>query len=54
MRSKAQDSAFIHEKALREELEKWNKIEESILKQKSRVNWLKLGDANNAFFFVSM
>lgn len=27
--------------------------EEILLKQKSRVNWLKLGDANNKFFFNS-
>ncbi|KAH0746203.1 hypothetical protein KY285_007860 [Solanum tuberosum] len=29
-------------------------IEENIYKQKSRVQWLKLGDDNNAYFFASM
>jgi hypothetical protein len=27
-----------------------SKAEENFLKQKSRVNWLKLGDQNNAYF----
>ncbi|KAH0648399.1 hypothetical protein KY285_033647 [Solanum tuberosum] len=36
MRTDHQDVAFAHEKALRGELEKWNLVEESILKQKSR------------------
>ncbi|KAH0658123.1 hypothetical protein KY289_026871 [Solanum tuberosum] len=42
------------EKVLRTELAKWSMIEENIYKQKSRVQWLKLGDANNAYFFTSM
>ncbi|KAH0714811.1 hypothetical protein KY284_007716 [Solanum tuberosum] len=42
------------EKALREKLAKWSMIEENIYKKKSRVQWLKLGDENNAYFFASM
>ncbi|KAG5632239.1 hypothetical protein H5410_003956, partial [Solanum commersonii] len=30
------------------------RIEESIYKKKSKVQWLKLEDANTAYFFVSM
>lgn len=29
-------------------------IEESIYKQKSKVQWLKLGDSNTKFFFTQM
>ncbi|KAH0722784.1 hypothetical protein KY290_005436 [Solanum tuberosum] len=42
------------EKALRTKLTNWSKIEEDIYKQKSRIQWLKLGDDNNAYFFASM
>ncbi|XP_049381354.1 uncharacterized protein LOC125845909 [Solanum stenotomum] len=42
------------EKALREKLAKWSMIKENIYKQKSRVQWLKLGDENNAYFFASV
>ncbi|KAK6791538.1 hypothetical protein RDI58_010619 [Solanum bulbocastanum] len=42
------------EKILRTKLAKWSLIEENIYKQKSRVQWLKLRDANNAYFFSSM
>ncbi|XP_060202618.1 uncharacterized protein LOC132631036 [Lycium barbarum] len=41
------------EKLLKEKLEKWNLIEESIYKQKSRNKWLKEGDCNIAYFFAS-
>ncbi|KAH0725555.1 hypothetical protein KY284_001420 [Solanum tuberosum] len=42
------------EKSLRTKLTKWSKIEEDIYKQKSRIQCLKLGDDNNAYFFASM
>uniref|UniRef100_A0A1S4AT00 Uncharacterized protein n=1 Tax=Nicotiana tabacum TaxID=4097 RepID=A0A1S4AT00_TOBAC len=42
------------EKSIREQLEKWILIEESITKQKSRNQWLQLGDANTAYFFASV
>ncbi|XP_070050256.1 uncharacterized protein [Nicotiana tomentosiformis] len=42
------------EKELKQQLEKWVLIEECILKQKSRVKWLQLGDANNAYFYACM
>lgn len=45
---------FEEEKDHRSQLEKWDNIEENINKQKSRVHWLKLGDANNAYVFAKM
>ncbi|KAK6803693.1 hypothetical protein RDI58_001477 [Solanum bulbocastanum] len=53
MRTDHQVAKFTHEKALRDELEKWSLVKESIFKPKSRVYWLKLGDANNSFFFAN-
>lgn len=44
--------SFDEEKELKKQLEKWVKIEESIYKQKSRNQWLKLGDSNSALFFA--
>ncbi|XP_019228708.1 PREDICTED: uncharacterized protein LOC109209819 [Nicotiana attenuata] len=46
-------SLFAEEKEMIQQLEKWDKIEESIYKQKSRIQWLQLGDNNNAYFFAS-
>jgi hypothetical protein len=43
-----------NEKIAGELLRKWNFIEESALKQKSRIQWLKLGDSNNHFFHAAM
>ncbi|XP_075088364.1 uncharacterized protein LOC142170366 [Nicotiana tabacum] len=48
------NSLFEEEKNLLFQLLKWDKIEESIYKQKSRVQWLQLGDTNSAYFFSSM
>ncbi|XP_059285682.1 uncharacterized protein LOC132039156 [Lycium ferocissimum] len=45
---------FDSEKQLKNQLEKWVGIEESVLKQKSSIQWSKLGDANTPYFFASM
>lgn len=42
------------EKKLYLEYPKALTIEESFLKQKSRVKWLNLWDNNNAFFFIGL
>ncbi|XP_019258471.1 PREDICTED: uncharacterized protein LOC109236718 [Nicotiana attenuata] len=42
------------EKTLKGDLEKWVLIEESIYRQRSRVQWLKLGDSNSVYFFAQM
>ncbi|XP_019244246.1 PREDICTED: uncharacterized protein LOC109224116 [Nicotiana attenuata] len=48
------EDVIIAEKNTKAQLEKWLEVEESIMKQKSRVHWLKLGDANRAYFFAIM
>ncbi|KAK4729404.1 hypothetical protein R3W88_022392 [Solanum pinnatisectum] len=42
------------EKDLKLQLEKWSLIEDSAMRQKSRVQWLSLGDANTSYFFAHM
>lgn len=31
-----------------------NEVEEMLLKQKSKITWLRLGDGNNAYFYASL
>lgn len=49
-----QSSLIQEEKELKEQPEKWSMIEESIYRQKSRIQWLTLGDSNSAYFFANM
>ncbi|WMV50918.1 hypothetical protein MTR67_044303 [Solanum verrucosum] len=42
------------EKEVKDNSEKWLNIEESIVKQKSRVQWLQLGDENTTYFHASL
>ena len=44
------DELIVQEKELLIKLEKQSMIEESALRQKSRIKWIQLGDANNKFF----
>lgn len=55
MRQTPVDLTFIaQEGELRMQLTKWSQIEESIYKQKSMVQWLKLGDTNTTYFLTNM
>lgn len=42
------------EKEALQELEKWSTIEKSALRQKARIKWIKLGDANNKYFIAAI
>ncbi|KAH0665342.1 hypothetical protein KY285_026548 [Solanum tuberosum] len=42
------------EKALKQQLEKWSLIEESAMRQKSRVQWLDIRDTHTSYFFAYM
>ncbi|XP_016466377.1 uncharacterized protein LOC107789123 [Nicotiana tabacum] len=44
----------IMEKEARHQLGKWSLIEEKILQQKSRAQWINIGDGNNKYFFAVM
>ncbi|XP_056690314.1 uncharacterized protein [Spinacia oleracea] len=44
----------VEEKRCTKDLIKWLSVEESALKQKSRINWLSNGDSNSRFFFASV
>lgn len=46
------DVVQVREKEYLADLRYWSKIEDSILRQKSRINWLKLGDANTKLFLL--
>jgi hypothetical protein len=37
-----------------EEVIRWNDIEEQMLRQKAKIDWLKLGDGNNRYFHASI
>ncbi|XP_059310476.1 uncharacterized protein LOC132061833 [Lycium ferocissimum] len=39
---------------LTQQLEYWSLIEEKVLQQKSRISWIKLGDASNKYFSAVM
>ncbi|CAL5200202.1 unnamed protein product [Lathyrus oleraceus] len=32
---------------------KWNDLEEKVLKQRAKIEWLKLGDGNNSYIHAS-
>ncbi|KAG5580863.1 hypothetical protein H5410_051490 [Solanum commersonii] len=38
-----------HKRELQRQLEKWSKVVESAMQQKSRAQWLTLGDANTDY-----
>ncbi|XP_019257657.1 PREDICTED: uncharacterized protein LOC109235864 [Nicotiana attenuata] len=48
------DSLIEEEKRLLQNLEKWSLIEESVLRQKARTKWIKLGDSNTKYFAAVM
>ncbi|XP_010684467.1 uncharacterized protein LOC104899025 [Beta vulgaris subsp. vulgaris] len=45
--------AQLYVKGLLKDLNHWSHVEESILHQKSRINWLQKGDANTKLFFTA-
>nr|XP_016436446.1 PREDICTED: uncharacterized protein LOC107762590 [Nicotiana tabacum] len=47
-------SLFETERNLKKEIEKWSMVEESIYRQKFRIQWLQIGESNTTFFFANM
>ncbi|KAK2357064.1 hypothetical protein QL285_094373 [Trifolium repens] len=41
-------------KSCTEEVIKWSEMEEQMLRQKSKIEWLRLGDGNNHYFHASL
>jgi hypothetical protein len=41
-------------KQCNDDLLNWQEVEEKILQQKSKLDWLKLGDGNNRYFYASI
>nr|XP_016462019.1 PREDICTED: uncharacterized protein LOC107785271 [Nicotiana tabacum] len=54
MRLQYSDNLLLQEKTILQNLEKWSLIEESILKQKASMKWIKLRDANTKYFSAVM
>ncbi|WMV45507.1 hypothetical protein MTR67_038892 [Solanum verrucosum] len=55
MRQPGQPTSLIETKReAKLNLEKWLNVEESIMRQKSRVQWLKLGDGNTTYFHARL
>ncbi|XP_009798086.1 uncharacterized protein [Nicotiana sylvestris] len=50
MASQTNDEVIALEKETKVELAKWLEVEESIMKQKARIKWLKVGDSNTTYF----
>lgn len=48
------EELFTEMNEVRVRLDEWINIEEQILKQKAKVQWLKCGDGNNKFFYACL
>lgn len=48
------EELHLREKENIEDQRHCSQVEESILQQKSRINWLSLGDSNSKFFFTAV
>ncbi|XP_058732785.1 uncharacterized protein LOC131604357 [Vicia villosa] len=49
------NASLIHEvKDKTMEIIKWQELEEKVLHQKAKIDWIKLGDGNNQFFHASL